>query len=131
MWPDQAERVARLRGALDIAARVPVGDRAPPTPASGSSSGSREPAAGVATMVVHSIVLQYLPRASLHRMRDALRAAGAHATPDATVHWLRMEPAGQVADLRLTSWTGSPDDGTDEVLATAGYHGTPVSVGRG
>jgi hypothetical protein len=33
-----------------------------------------------------------------------------------------MEPAGELADLRLTSWPG----GEEEVLATAGFHGAPV-----
>ena len=76
----------------------------------------------VATVVFHSIVLQYLPVESRHRMRDALHAAGAQATDDAPLAWLRMEPAGESADLRLTSWPG----GEEEVLATAGYHGGTI-----
>jgi hypothetical protein len=39
-----------------------------------------------------------------------------------------MEPAGETADVRLTSWVGGASDGTDEVLATCGYHGTPVHL---
>ena len=77
---------------------------------------------GVATVVFHSIVLQYLPVDSRHRMRDALRAAGARATDAAPLAWLRMEPAGESADLRLTWWPG----GEEAVLATAGYHGGTI-----
>jgi hypothetical protein len=36
-----------------------------------------------------------------------------------------MEPAGEVADLRLTWWPG----GDEEVLGTAQYHGTTVHWG--
>jgi hypothetical protein len=55
-------------------------------------------------------------------MRAALTHAGGRSTPEAPLAWLRMEPAGEVADLRLTSWPG----GRTEVLATCGYHGRPV-----
>ena len=55
-------------------------------------------------------------------MRDALQDAGAAATDDAPIAWLRMEPAGERADLRLTWWPG----GDETVLATAGYHGGDV-----
>ena len=84
---------------------------------------SDAPAANeVATVVFHSIVLQYLPVDSRHRMRDALHAAGARATDAAPLAWLRMEPAGESADLRLTWWPGA----AEEVLATAGYHGGTI-----
>jgi hypothetical protein len=59
-------------------------------------------------------------------MRAALHMAGEDAGDDAPLAWLRLEPAGPVADLRLTSWPG----GAEEVLATSGYHGTPVHWGR-
>ena len=84
-----------------------------------------EPVAGVATVVVHSIVWQYVPRASRDRLRTALQDAGSRATADAPLAWLRMEPAGPVADLRLTRWPG----GEEQVLATAEYHGIPVYWG--
>ena len=82
----------------------------------------RELPTGTATVVFHSIVLQYLAVDSRHRMRDALHAAGARATDAAPLAWLRMEPAGESADLRLTWWPG----GAEEVLATAGYHGGTI-----
>jgi hypothetical protein len=43
-------------------------------------------------------------------------------TTDAPLAWLRMEPAGDYTDLRLTTWPG----GAERHLARAGYHGTPV-----
>jgi len=121
VWPDQTARFVRLRAALDLARSAPVTiDRADAgTWVEEQLTGSR---AGVATVVFHSIVLQYLPVESRHRMRDALHAAGAQATDAAPLAWLRMEPAGESADLRITWWPG----GSEEVLATAGYHGGTI-----
>lgn len=125
LWPDMVDRWARLDAALAIAARVPVRVEA-------ADLGEwlearlalRVP--GRATVVYHSIVWQYVDGRSRDRMRGALRAAGEATSDDAPLAWLRLEPAGPVADLRLTWWPG----GEEEVLATSGYHGTPVHWGR-
>lgn len=124
VWPDQVERLARLDAALDVAARVPATVEAADL---GEWLEGRlaEPAPGLATVVVHSIVWQYVSRESRDRMRAALRAAGERSTPESPVAWLRLEPAGPTADLRLTWWPG----GGEEVLALAGYHGRPVRWG--
>lgn len=124
LWPDQVERAARLDAACALAAGVPAkvdhGDL-------GEWAEARlaEPAPGVATVVVHSIVWQYVAPGSRDRMRAALWRAGRRATPDAPLAWLRFEPAGLVGDLRLTWWPG----GEETVLATAEYHGVPVYWG--
>jgi hypothetical protein len=126
LWPDQVERRTRLDAAIEVARRHPV------TVDAADASDWIEaqlaaPAPGVATVVHHSIVLQYLPRASFVRLRAAIEAAGARATPDAPVHWLRMEPAGDVADVRMSSWPGRDGGHDEELLATTGYHGPPVT----
>jgi hypothetical protein len=121
VWPDQAERFARLDAAIDVARRVPaVVERADALEWVADRLGSARP--GVATVVVHSIVLQYLSHAARDRFRGVVAAAGARATAEAPVAWLRMEPAGERAEVRLTTWPG----GQRRVLATAGYHGHPV-----
>jgi hypothetical protein len=124
LWPDQVERAARLDAACAVAARIPIsvvradlGEWAEERLA--------EPAAGVATVVVHSIVWQYVASEARDRMRAALWRAGRRATPEAPLAWLRFEPAGPVGDLRLTWWPG----GEESVLATAEYHGLPVYWG--
>jgi hypothetical protein len=124
LWPDQVERRARLEAAFTVADAVPATvDRAD----LGEWTAARlsGPVAGVATVVAHSIVWQYVPRASRDRLRTALQDAGSRATADSPLAWLRMEPAGAVADLRLTRWPG----GEEQVLATAEYHGIPVYWG--
>jgi len=121
LWPDQVDRLTRLDAAIAVARREPVAvDRA--DAADWIEARLAEPAPGRATVVHHSIVLQYLSRDTFLRLREAITGAGARATPDAPVHWLRMEPAGDVADVRLTTWPG-PDE---QLLATTGYHGPPV-----
>lgn len=121
VWPDQRERIALLAAAIEVARRVPVvldvADAADWTAARLDEQG-----VGMASVVVHSIMLQYLPALRRRRFRAAIEHAGQKATVGAPVAWLRMEPAGDRAELRLTMWPG----GAEELLATAGYHGRPI-----
>lgn len=123
VWPDQVERLERLRAAMNVASQNPLTvDRA--------DAGEwlheqldRVPQAGLATVVFHSIVWQYLPKSTRNAVRSALAEAGDKAAEDSPVLWLRMEPAtADHADLRLTSYPG----GHDEVLAHVGYHGANI-----
>jgi hypothetical protein len=122
VWPDQADRVARLDAALAVAAELPVPvDRAD----AGAWVPARlaEPVEGVATVVFHSIVWQYLPPSS----RSAITAAFDGADDSSVVAWLRMEPPAdpaRPAELRLS--VRHRGERTDELLATSGYHGRPV-----
>jgi hypothetical protein len=122
VWPDQPERIARLRAALDIAQHVPVAiDRA--DAADWTLAQLAEPRPGMATVVVHSIVLQYLPPERRRRFHDAVTDAGARATATTPVAWLRMEPATEeAAEVRATLWPGAEE----RLLGTAGYHGHPI-----
>ena len=63
-------------------------------------------------------------RGELEAFHRQIEAASARATADAPLAWLRMEPAGDHADLQLTIWPG----GEERHLARAGYHGTPVEL---
>ncbi len=121
VWPDQLERFERLDAAIEIARRVPA-DVERADAASWVATQLGDAAPGAATVVVHSIVLQYLSHPARQRFRDAVASAGARASERAPVAWLRMEPGGDRAEIRLTTWPG----GQDRLLATAGYHGRPV-----
>jgi hypothetical protein len=121
VWPDQRHRIALLDAAIAVAREVPVEiDRARALDWLDAQLAERRD--GVATVVFHSIVLQYLPRDDRPRLVDRLAAAGAVATRDAPIAWLRMEPGGAQADVHLTTWPG----GEDRHLARCGYHGRPV-----
>ena len=91
LWPDQTERRARLDAALEVAARVPVAlERAD---ACEWIARRAVPERGVATVVYHSIVMQYLGREGVRRFAQIVRAAGARATADAPLAWLYLEPS--------------------------------------
>jgi hypothetical protein len=121
IWPDQLERITRLDAAIEVARRVPVEiDEADAVVWIESQLATARP--GVASVVVHSIVMQYLPPDRRRRFRATVAEAGRAATADAPVDWLRMEPAGDRAELRLTTWPG----GEERLLASVGYHGRPI-----
>lgn len=126
VWPDQPHRVRRLDAALDVASELPVSvDREGAAPWVGRKLAKRSP--GRATLVFHSIVTQYLSEEELEAFHQHLREAGRQATDDAPLAWLRMEPAGEWADVRLATWPGEEDPR----LASVGYHGTPVRLTSG
>ena len=123
LWPDQKERRRRLLAALEAVSDVPAEvERA--SAAAWIAEQLREPRPGVATVVFHSIVLQYLSREEREAFIATLGEAGERATAAAPLAWLRMEAAGDHADVRLTTWPG----GEERHLARVGYHGTPVEL---
>lgn len=89
VWPDQLDRLARLRGALDIASSTTVSVRAQSADALLSTI---DPTPGVLTVVGHSVMWQYLSddvRAAAARELSRLRHT---ATPDAPVAHISLEP---------------------------------------
>ena len=124
VWADQRERLARLEGAIAVARacgqRVEQADAAPWVRAE-----LAEPADGCTTVLYHSIMWQYMPGETREDIAGALRDAGARATREAPLAWLRFEPSTPEArpELRLTLWPG----GVERRLATAHAHGSQVS----
>ncbi len=120
LWPDQPERVARAEAAIETAADDP-----PPIDRADAAQWVEEmitPVAdvGTARVVMHSIALQYFPEDSRRRIADRMAEAGAEATSDAPLYWLRFEVDPEHGDrptLRLTSWPGG-----DRLLAKADPH---------
>jgi hypothetical protein len=118
LWPDQLERLARMRAAIEIAREDPpalVRARA-----GDWLEGSLAPAAGTATLLFHSSMWWYVPRDEQARILAIGEAAGALATADAPFGWLRKEPARLDEDeLRLRTWPG----GEDVLLGRSHPHG--------
>ena len=121
VWPDQVHRIRLLRAALDVAAGFPVSlERAEAVTWAGERF---RPEAGVATVIYHSIVMQYLPDDRRAAFKELVRRRGAEeATTAAPLAWLRFEPVGSEAAVRLTIWPG----GEDHTVAWAGFHGQNV-----
>lgn len=128
VWPDQPQRLDRMARAMAITAEDPpeivAGDAAPFVEARAN------PRNGVATTLFHSIAFQYFPPDTQARIRAHMEQAGARATRDAPLAWLRFEmdtsvPSTddtQAPTLRLTLWPG----GEDRLLAHAHPHGKLV-----
>jgi hypothetical protein len=123
VWPDQVVRMERLRAALDLAAARPA-----PVERNGAvewtAARLAEPAPGRATVLYHSVVMQYLSAEERDAFAGLVREAGSRAGADSPLAWLRMEPDGERAAVRIATWPG----GEDRLLARAGYHGTPVEL---
>jgi len=119
-WPDHPDRLRRLDAAIAIARQVPYHvERA--TAAEWLESKLAEPVGGVTTVVYHSVVWPYLTDDERQRMSAAIENAGRHATPEAPLAWLRMEPGAKEADLTLRIYPHFED----RVVATCGFH-TPA-----
>ncbi|MEO7114277.1 MAG: DUF2332 family protein [Caldimonas sp.] len=119
-WPEQQERVERLTAALELASSDDlVVERVDAAQWLEKQLAHSRP--GVATVVYHSIVWQYLAEETQKAVRAAIEQAGARATNRAPVAWLRLEfeAEGHPPELTLTQWPG----GARRRLATAHPHG--------
>lgn len=119
VWADQTERQQRLQGAIEIARRCELKVDAQDA-GEWIESKLVRPQPGIASVVYHSIVWQYLPPATRARVRAHLDTIGAQARHDAPLAWLRLE---RVRDqepeaLQLTLWP----EGREECLAQAQPH---------
>jgi len=121
IWPDQTERLARLRGALDLAAAIPVDLRA--EPASRTIARTRlEP--GSWTVVWHSIMRQYLAADEAAALAEGVAALGAAATARARFAYLTFELVrGGDPPAEMVTWPGA----IRRRLGTAPAHGVPVT----
>jgi hypothetical protein len=121
VWPDQRERHALLASALSLAQKTAVTvERADAADWAEQQLATARP--GAATVLFHSIVLQYLSARTASRLHGAIEEAGARATPEAPFAWLSVEPGAEQTDVRLRLWPG----GEERLLAHAGYHDSPV-----
>ncbi len=122
VWPDQAARLARLRGGLDLAAKVPADLRA--EPAAVTVAGIR-PEPGTWTVLWHSIFRQYLDADQSADLDAAVAAAGDRAYGTARFALVTLELIRGTPDtpVEVTTWPG----GVRRRLGTAPPHGLPVT----
>ena len=125
VWADQRDRLERLRGALQVAAAHPEQVRR--QGAGDFLEQELAPRPGTTTVVWHSIVRQYLSPEERQRVRDLLHEAGVHATREAPLAHLYLEPASGHSSppsfqVVLTTWPGA----RRRVLAECEAHGPPV-----
>jgi len=127
IWPDQADRLARLRAALVLARQqqARTGVRVQPLRA---AAFVRQQLAGRpdghAWVLMHSVVWQYIDASEQTILTQQMLQAGAAATAQTPLAWLRFEPPrpDQGVELRCRIWPG----GSDELLAVCHPHATWV-----
>lgn len=125
IWPDQIDRLRRFDAAADLAIACNVNvERADAAEWLARKLPTR--ARDAATIICHSIFLQYPPRETREAIARAIETAGVTATPEAPVAWLRLEPEALLDGVRdsprmvldLTTWPG----GERRILAYTDGH---------
>jgi hypothetical protein len=128
VWAETPMRGERLRKAIGMIREKGVQlDRA--DAADWMEARLAEPQAeGVTRVLMHSVVWQYVPDASTARIRAAMEAAGAAATPERPLAWVAMEPDRALGEqvVSVRTW---PDGGPRVVVATAHAHAAWVKPG--
>ncbi|MGD1254949.1 DUF2332 domain-containing protein [Mycobacterium seoulense] len=125
VWPDQAARLERLRGAIDVARRVPA--QLERRTAADAVAGLTL-ADGALTVLWHSITWQYLSGEERETVRARVRALGGRADERSPFVHLTLEPARGGPDspirflVRARRWPG----GELEILGECHPHGPPV-----
>jgi hypothetical protein len=126
VWPDQAARLQRLRGAIAIARQVPA--QLVQQTAADAVAGLTL-TEGALTVLWHSVTWQYLSEEQRAGVRSGIDALGAGADAASPFAHVTMEPArdgpgGPLKFLvRARRWPG----GELEVLAECHAHGPPVN----
>lgn len=133
VWADQVDRLAALDAALTVARDHP------PVVESGDAAVWLDrrlslPPTGTTTVVVQTIVQQYLSGPQRAVLTDVMTRAGARATMRSPLAWLRMEPpegstrqaagADGLVEVRVRLWPGN----VDHLLGYASYHGQPIHL---
>ena len=125
IWPDETERLERLRAALEIAAPTPPmvvrSAAADWLPDALRRRGTEE-----LTVVWHSVVRQYVDPAAWEATRAVFRDAAAD-DPGRPVVWVSMEPTPERIFGCAVTITAAPDLSADVELARCGDHGPPVA----
>jgi hypothetical protein len=129
VWPDQPERLDRLRGALQLAAEVPATVEAAGAADFLDRLTLRD---GTTTVVWHSVMWQYLERAERAHAEARLAALGSQASDTDGFAHLSLEPRRRKPDaaheflVTLQSWPG----GEERLLGSAAAHGIPTTWER-
>lgn len=121
VWADQTDRIRRVEAAIEIARSLPVAIDCCEAADWIERQMEVAPVRGSTRVLFHSVVWTYLPEDSRNRIRGHLSRAGAVASSDAPLAWLRFELADP-PELRLTLWPS----GEETLLARAHPHGTWV-----
>jgi hypothetical protein len=125
VWADQTGRHERLRGAFEVAARVPAEVRRQDAV---EFVESLELAEGATTVLWHSVMWQYLSADEQEAVTRRIERLGAAADETRPFAHLRLEPMRRTPDsphdflVALRLWPG----GEQQVLGNSAGHGVPM-----
>ena len=119
IWPDQSQRIENTERAIDLACAT--GRMVLQEDALSFLARRLEPVAGATRVIYHSIMWQYLSDEDQAKGEAMIFAAGAKATPDTPLAWLRAEPDTQKgsAAITLNLWPS----GETRALGRMDFHG--------
>lgn len=126
VWPDQAARLERLRGALELARQEPPPVRRTAAAEFVAGLSLRE---ATTTVLWHSVMWQYLGRDEQTAVTRAIEKLGADAIPERPFGHLFLEPTRREPGapheflVVLTTWPG----GERRVLGRSRGHGLPTT----
>jgi hypothetical protein len=131
IWPDQRDRLARLRAACDQALQCMQQENLAVEALPAATFVQRELqtlAPGQTTVLMHSVVWQYIEPSQQAQISAAVLAAATRASSASPLAWLRFEPGAKLVgmELRLRLWRGQADDGQDRLLARCHPHGARI-----
>jgi hypothetical protein len=128
VWPDAGERLARIDAAIALAGAQPPDLVAADAGDFAAAMLARPPQPGLARVMFHSIMWQYLPAATQAQITAEFEAAGAAATPASPLGWIALEtdPATFRHELRVRLWDGAAHHGEEHLLSHAHPHGAWV-----
>ena len=126
VWPDAQERMGRIEAAAQLAAasppaleRLDAGDFV-----EARLMAPQEP--GVTRVLYHSVMWQYLPEATRRAITVAMEQAGAQATGEKPLAWVRLETNRETFrhELSVRYW---PDGEAPLILSVAHPHGAWIA----
>lgn len=128
VWPDQLERLERLRGALELAREVPVRRERATAP---ELLDALELVEGTLTVVWHSVMWQYVPREQQERTSARIEELGTRASSTARFAHIAFEPRRLApgAPHRFLVSVRQWPAGEERILGEAPPHGAPVRWG--
>lgn len=129
VWADQIERHERLRGAFEVAARVPAEVR---REGAVEFVTGLDLADGATTVLWHSVMWQYLSSDDQQAVAARIEELGASATADRPFAHLRLEPMRRTPEspheflVALRLWP----TGEQCILGDSAGHGVPTVWGQ-
>jgi len=125
VWPDAQERMGRIEAAARLAAASPplLERKDAGTFVEERLEAPQEP--GVTRALYHSVMWQYLPEATRRSITTAMEQAGARATREKPLAWVRLETNRETFrhELSVRYWPGGEEAVT---LSEAHPHGAWV-----